>query len=73
MITNHVPLQEWLEAQKEFAGLDRSRRNVWVQIQLDGTVRSSGTGTPNWDRLVEDLPSLDSVRTRMTDGVGPSI
>ncbi|WIA22086.1 hypothetical protein OEZ85_004429 [Tetradesmus obliquus] len=63
----------WVEAQKEFAGMEKARRNVWMQVQLDGTVRSSGTGTPPWDRFVGDLPTLDSVRTQMTDGIGPSI
>jgi hypothetical protein len=43
------------------------------QVQLDGTVRSSGTGTPPWGRFLGDLPTLDSVRTQMTDGIGPSI
>ena len=66
-------VQDWVESQKEFAGLEQSRRNVWVQVQLDGTVRSSGSGTPPWDRFVIDLPTLDSVRTQMTDGIGPSI
>jgi hypothetical protein len=44
-----------------------------MQVQLDGTVRSSGAGTPPWERFVGDLPPLDSVRTQMTDGIGPSI
>jgi hypothetical protein len=66
-------LQDWVEAQKEFAGMAKERRNVWMQVQLDGTVRSSGTGTPPWDRFLGDLPTLDSVRTQMTDGIGPSI
>jgi hypothetical protein len=66
-------LQEWVEQQKEFAGLEQSRRNVWVQVQLDGTVRSSGTGSPDWSRFVETLPPLDDVRTAITDGVGTSI
>lgn len=26
-------LQDWVEAQKEFAGLERSKRNVWVQVR----------------------------------------
>lgn len=68
-----VPVQKWVEDQKEFAGVEKIKRNVWVQVQLDGTVRSSGAGTPPWDRFVMDLPTLDSVRTQMTDGIGPSI
>ncbi len=43
-----------------------------AQVQLDGTVRSSGRGTPDWAKFVDDLPRLDSVRTRFTDGIGPT-
>ena len=32
---------------------------MWVQIQLDGTVRSSAVGSPAWARMVADLPPLD--------------
>lgn len=65
--------QEWIEQQKEFAGLERAQRNVWMQIQLDGTVRASDIGTPPWARLLADLPPMDSLRTRVTDGIGPSV
>lgn len=40
------------------------------QVQLDGTVRTSGVGAPAWQQLVDDLPELGSVRTKLTDGVG---
>jgi hypothetical protein len=65
--------EAWLEAQKEFAALPAGKRNCWVQVQLDGTVRSSGVGAPPWGRFIGDLPELDSLRTKMTDGIGPSI
>lgn len=65
--------QQWIEEQKEFAGLERIKRNVWVQIQLDGTVRSSDLGTPPWARILADLPPLDSFKTKVTDGIGPSV
>lgn len=44
-----------------------------LQVQLDGTVRSSGVGMPNWRKLVDDLAPLDSIRTTLTDGIGPSL
>jgi hypothetical protein len=44
-----------------------------MQIQLDGTVRASDVGTPPWARLLADLPPMDSLRTRVTDGIGPSV
>jgi len=65
--------EAWVEAQKEFAGMEQDKRNVWMQVQLDGTVRSSGAGTPPWDRFVSDLPPLDSMRTQITDGIGTSV
>ena len=65
--------QQWIEEQKEFAGLERRKRNVWAQVQLDGTVRASDVGTPPWARLVADLPPLDSLRTSVTDGIGTSV
>jgi hypothetical protein len=43
-----------------------------VQVQLDGSVRTSGINAPSFAKLVDDLPPLDSIRTGFTDGVGPS-
>lgn len=40
--------------------------NVYVQVSLDGTVRSSGLGVPPWERFVGDLAPLDDVRTKLT-------
>lgn len=65
--------EQWIEDQKEFSGLERAKRNVWVQVQLDGTVRSSDLGSPPWARLAAELPPLDSFRTKVTDGIGPSV
>ena len=65
--------QRWVEDQKEFAGMEAVKRNVWMQVQLDGTVRASGLGTPPWQKLAADLPPLDSLRTKVTDGIGPSV
>ncbi len=41
-----------------------------VQIQMDGTVRSSGRGTPDWSKLVDDLPPMNTVRSTLMDGIG---
>ncbi len=43
------------------------------QVQLDGSVRASGAGVPPWERWKVDLPELDSLQTRLTDGVGTSM
>lgn len=65
--------QEWVKQQKVFANLKGDLKNVYMQVQLDGTVRTSGAGVPNWPKMVDDLGTLDSIRTTLTDGIGPSI
>ncbi|DBB16251.1 TPA: hypothetical protein ACH3X3_014572 [Trebouxia sp. C0006] len=61
---------EWLEQQKKTANVKGD--HVFVQIQLDGTVRSSGIGSPPWEKFLSDLAPLDDLRTRFTDGMGRS-
>ncbi len=61
---------EWLEQQKKTANVKGD--HVFVQIQLDGTVRSSGLGSPPWEKFLSDLAPLDDLRTRFTDGMGRS-
>ena len=57
----------WLQDNAGAAGLAGS--TFYVQIQLDGTVRASGVGAPPWASLARDLPALDSLQTKLTDGV----
>lgn len=66
----HEPAEwlEWVEVQKKTANVKGD--NVFVQIQLDGTVRSSGVGSPPWKRFMGDLAPLDDIRTKFTDGLG---
>ena len=40
-------------------------------MQLDGSVRISGTQVPSFAQLLKDLPPLDSFRSALLDGVGP--
>jgi len=68
--------ERWVLEQRGFAGLagdGDAARNVWIQVALDGTVRSSDRGTVPWAKIVRDLPPLDNLRTLITDGVGTSI
>lgn len=64
--------KNWLMAQQEFANLPAAEPNCFIQVQLDGTVRTSGRGAPPWAKLVDDLPPISDMRTRLMDGVGPS-
>jgi hypothetical protein len=57
----------WLDGTAKAAGI--AGATFYVQVQMDGRVRASGAGPPPWDRLVADLAPLDSLQTRLTDGI----
>jgi tetratricopeptide (TPR) repeat protein len=59
----------WLKEQAREAGVLTAQLNYYVQVQLDGSVRASGVGNPPWSKLLDDLPKLDDVRTKLTDGM----
>jgi hypothetical protein len=66
-------VQEWITEQRVSAGVPLDQPNVWVQVQLDGSVRTSGRGIPPLEKLLEELPPLDSIRTTLLDGIGTSV
>lgn len=69
-------LQEWIRWIEEQSQASKNKSpgsagsNYYVQIQLDGTVRASGVGMPPWVQFMDDIPELDSVRTKLSDGRG---
>jgi len=56
--------EAWVSEQMQEAGGDEGR-GLFVQLQLDGTVRSSGLGTPDWDDLAQ-LTAKTSVVAKIT-------
>jgi hypothetical protein len=58
---------QWVEGLKEEA--KAGGQHLYVQVQLDGSVRRSGEGSPPWKVFCDDLPAMDSLRTRITDGL----
>lgn len=59
---------EWVSQQTKSAGITSPGDNYYVQIQMDGSVRASGAGIPPWKKFLDDIPPLDDVRTKFTDG-----
>lgn len=60
-----------MKEQKEFSGVVGD--DFYIQVRLDGTVRTSGIGSPPWKQFVSDIPTLDSVATKYGENIGPSI
>lgn len=65
-----VEWERWVAAQAKAAGVKSPGDNYYVQIQLDGSVRASGAGTPPWKQFLDDVPTLSDIRTKLTDGKG---
>lgn len=63
--------EEWKQWLKKF-GIDDTgaMTEVYAQVQLDGVVRASGAGSPPFEKLISDIPVLDSWQTKLTDGRG---
>ena len=61
---------DWPGAAAQAVSSAATNLAVSPQVQLDGSVRASGTGMPPWERWVSEIPELDSLQTRLTDGVG---
>jgi len=59
---------EWVSEQTKSAGITSPGDNYYVQVQMDGSVRASGAGIPPWKKFLDDIPPLDDVRTKFTDG-----
>mmetsp|Transcript_24377 Transcript_24377/g.39144 ORF Transcript_24377/g.39144 Transcript_24377/m.39144 type:complete len:121 (-) Transcript_24377:144-506(-) len=47
--------QRWIGEQKEEASVNQDAM-VWISLRKDGRVRSSGKGSPNWQRFAQTIP-----------------
>lgn len=56
--------QEWVEEQRQEAQSLRYAEAMYVQIQLDGTVRAVGLGQPNWKDFLR-LPDREDFRSKV--------
>ena len=56
--------EAWAAEKMSESGGDEGR-GLFVQLQLDGTVRSSGLGAPDWDDLAQ-LTAKQSVVAKIT-------
>ena len=48
-------LQAWIETQKEFANMDASKRNVWIQVSHTHTAARGGGDTLHFGAAIVDV------------------
>eukprot|EP00899_Mesostigma_viride_P006456 jgi/Mesvir1/15811/Mv03367-RA.1 len=73
----------WVQEQKEFANTNAADKKkdfsvdaadpVYVCLRMDGRVRSSGKGMPNWGAMATSLPSVKGVFKGFLDGMDGAV
>eukprot|EP00897_Mesotaenium_endlicherianum_P007708 jgi/Mesen1/6966/ME000360S06220 len=54
----------WIKEQQEAEGVTPGD-DVYLVLRLDGRLRKSGRGMPDWAELVEELPPLDALVSKL--------
>jgi hypothetical protein len=54
----------WLNAQKEDSDAIKYADNMYVQVQLDGTIKSMGPGTPEWKEILKQ-PDREEFKSKV--------
>ena len=58
--------QKWVDEQMTSADVEAGS-NVFITLGLDGSVVTSGVGSPKWTSILLELEPLDSNRTKVTN------
>ncbi|KAL2649640.1 hypothetical protein R1flu_017768 [Riccia fluitans] len=59
-----VEWERWIRDQQKSEGVTPGE-DVYIILRLDGRVRKSGRGMPDWTDVVNELPTLDSVVSKL--------
>uniref|UniRef100_A0A0E0JIC3 Uncharacterized protein n=1 Tax=Oryza punctata TaxID=4537 RepID=A0A0E0JIC3_ORYPU len=54
----------WICDQQESEGVTPGE-DVYVILRLDGRVRRSGRGMPNWNDILQELPRLEDLLSKL--------
>jgi hypothetical protein len=57
--------EQWVREQQSVAKDVKPGEDVYIILRLDGRVRRSGKGMPDWEALLGELPELDSVLSKL--------
>ena len=54
------------DGEAQLSGRANEEYCLYAQLQLDGSVRTSGNSVPPFRQWLDDIPELDDVRTKWT-------
>lgn len=63
-VVSPLEWERWVREQQEEEGVEPGSE-VYIVLRLDGRVRKSGVGMPDWGELVKELPTLDDVVSKL--------
>ncbi|XP_021775428.1 protein LOW PSII ACCUMULATION 1, chloroplastic-like [Chenopodium quinoa] len=56
--------ERWLKDQQKSEGVTPGE-DVYIILRLDGRVRRSGKGMPDWQQIIQELPAMDNLLSRL--------
>uniref|UniRef100_J3KZT1 Uncharacterized protein n=1 Tax=Oryza brachyantha TaxID=4533 RepID=J3KZT1_ORYBR len=56
--------ESWIRDQQESEGVTPGE-DVYIILRLDGRVRRSGRGMPNWNDILQELPRLEDLLSKL--------
>ncbi|WJX79753.1 Protein LOW PSII ACCUMULATION 1, chloroplastic [Trifolium repens] len=56
--------ERWIRDQQESEGV-RVGEDVYIILRLDGRVRRSGKGIPDWEQIAKELPPMDAILSKL--------
>ncbi|KAL8149078.1 protein LOW PSII ACCUMULATION 1, chloroplastic [Apium graveolens] len=56
--------ERWIREQQMSEGVTPGE-DVYILLRLDGRVRRSGRGMPDWQQIVEELPPMDALLSKL--------
>ncbi|KAI8574708.1 hypothetical protein RHMOL_Rhmol01G0375400 [Rhododendron molle] len=55
---------KWMEDQQKSEGVTPGE-DVYIILRLDGPVRRSGKGMPDWQQIVKELPPMEALLSKL--------
>ncbi|XP_071921385.1 protein LOW PSII ACCUMULATION 1, chloroplastic isoform X2 [Coffea arabica] len=59
-----VEWERWIKDQQKSEGVTPGE-DVYIILRLDGRVRRSGRGMPDWQQIVKELPEMDALLSKL--------
>ncbi|KGN52798.1 protein LOW PSII ACCUMULATION 1, chloroplastic [Cucumis sativus] len=56
--------ESWIRNQQESEGVTPGE-DVYIILRLDGRVRRSGRGMPDWQKIIEELPPMEALLSKL--------